>query len=128
MSLQEVLSKLDQEARELFQRRFSPITDALQRNLENGDSRAESTMLLEQLKKAYVDIVTAQAKATKKPENQEYLRNLLIRAVIHQGPSTVFDGLQRAINVAYEGNSTSKARALKIFNEEINYLIEEKIV
>lgn len=124
--LQDILSKFDPAARDIFKQRFMPLADGLQKKIQENAPQAEAQAQLEELKQAYIDVVTAQAAADMKTRNVECLRTL-IDGLVLETPGTVFNGFKRAIEVAYEGKPTSRATAVKLIEIEMTYLIWEKI-
>lgn len=124
--LQDILSKLDPAARDIFKQRFIPLADGLQKKIQENAPQAEAHIQLEKLKQAYIDVVTAQATTDTKTNNVKCLQRL-IQVLVLETPGTVFNGFKRAIEVAYEGNPTSRVTAVKLIEIEMKYLIQEKI-
>ncbi len=122
-SLDELLTQVTPATSRLIREQLVPALFNFRSLLDEAALERTLHGALERIKGIYVDIVTQQAVDTIRPENQEALATIM-KMSAQQRDTAIFGGFYRAIEVAYQGNPTSKSRALELINTEIGYLLE----
>lgn len=124
---EEIFRKLDPVVREVIEQQFIPQAFVLREGIERSEPYHTLQERVLQLKKAYVDAATALVVKETHAKNISYAQAVTRSAILESPDSTLFNGLQRAVEVACEGLSTSKKTALTVFDAELRYLLREKL-
>lgn len=122
--LEELLAHTTSVTSEIVRKELMPALICFRQMIEGAALEGSLRGALGKIQAIYGCIVTQQAREDIQPRHSEALATLIV-SNLQRGYQGIFNGLQRVVEVTYEGKPTSKATALQLFDVEARYLLEK---